>query len=167
MVLLLGYKLCRSSIAVNYLPSSPPFSRSRSIKPVHIILSDNENPYWDDAIDKYLKRPRNTIFNEITYPKYHQQYQIYTKLTNPNRQHWIDLNGYYVVKRQKEILVRFHYTTVDSGEEFFYQQLLLRFPFYDEVELLNNFTTYKEHFQSIFPQEYQELTTHIKRKSII
>jgi len=129
MVLLLGYKLCRSSIAVNYLPSAPPFSRSRSIKPVHIILSDNENPYWDDAIDKYLKRPRNTIFNEITYPKYHQQYQICTKLTNPNRQHWIDLNGNYVVKRQKEILVRFHYTTVDSGGEFFYQQLLLRFPF--------------------------------------
>ena len=63
--------------------------------------------------------------------------------------------------------MRFHYTTVDSGEELFYQQLLLRFPFYDEVELLNNFTTYKEHFQSIFPQEYQELTTHIKRKSII
>ena len=51
--------------------------------------------------------------------------------------------------------MRFHYTTVDSGEEFFYQQLLLRFLFYDEVELLNNFTTYKEHFQSIFPQEYQ------------
>jgi hypothetical protein len=167
MVLLLGYKLCRSSIAVEYLPSAPPFSRSKSIKPVHMILDDNENPYWDDAIDKYLKRPRNVIFNEITYPKYHQQYQICSKLTNPNRQHWIDLNGKYVVKRQKEILVRFHYTTIESGEEFFYQQLLLRFPFYDEAQLLSNFTTYKECFQSKFPQEYQELTTNIKRKSII
>src|ERR1043166_9896805 len=99
MILLLGYKLCRSSIAVDYLPSSPPFSRSKSIKPIHMILENDENPYWDDAIDKYLKRPQENIFDEITYSKYHQQYQISSKLTNPNRQYWIDLNGRYVIKR--------------------------------------------------------------------
>src|SRR6266511_2223913 len=167
IVLLFGYKLCRSSIAVEYLPSAPPFSRSKSIKPIHIILENNENPYWDDAIDKYLKRPQNNIFNEITYPKYHQQYQISSKLTNLNRQYWTDLNGNYVIKRQKDILVRFHHTTVESGEEFFYQQLLLRFPFHDEAELLNGFNTYKEHFQSKFPQEYQELISDIKKNSTI
>ncbi|PKK66742.1 hypothetical protein RhiirC2_21588 [Rhizophagus irregularis] len=119
-----------------------------------------KNPYWDNAIDKYLKRPRNAIFDEITYPKYHQQYQICSLLTNSNRPYWIDFN-------EKEILVRFHYASIESGEEFFYQQLLLRFPFYNETELLNNFNTYKEHFQSKFPQEYQELIAHIKRKSVI
>ena len=82
MILLLGYKLCRSSIAVDYLPSSPPFSRSKSIKPIHLILENEENPYWDDAIDKYLKRPRNNIFDNITYPKYHQKYQVLHKLAN-------------------------------------------------------------------------------------
>ena len=111
-----------------------------------MILENNENPYWDDVIDKYLKRSQNDIFNEITYPKYHQQYQISSKLANLNRQYWIDLNGNYVIKRQKNILIRFHHTTVESGEEFFYQQLLLRFPFHDEAELLNSFNTYKEHF---------------------
>lgn len=85
MVLLLGYKLYGSSIAVDYLPSAPPFSRSKSIKPIHMILNNNENPHWDDAIVKYLKRPRNAIFNEIIYPKYHQQYQLYSKLTNSNK----------------------------------------------------------------------------------
>ena len=167
MVLLLGYKLCRSSIAVEYLPSAPPFFRSKSIKPIHIILENEENPYWDDAIDKYLKRPQNNIFDEITYPKYHQQYQISSKLTNPNRQYWIDLNGRYVIKRQKDILVRFHHVSIESGEEFFYQQLLLRFSFHNEAELLGNFNTYKEHFQSKFPQEYQELISDIKKKSTI
>ena len=119
MVLLLGHKLCRSSIAVDYLPSAPPFSRSKSIKPIHMILNDDENPYWDDAIEKYLKRPQNVIFNEITYPKYHQQYKISSKLPNSNRLYWVDLTGKYVVKRKKEILVRFHYTTIESGKEFF------------------------------------------------
>ena len=151
IVLLLGYKLCRSSIAVEYLPSAPPFFRSKSIKPIHIILENEENPYWDDAIDKYLKRPQNNIFDEITYSKYHQQYQISSKLTNLNRQYWIDLNGRYVIKRQKDILVRFHHVSIESGEEFFYQQLLLRFSFHNEAELLGNFNTYKEHFQSKFP----------------
>jgi len=120
IVLLLGYKLCYFSIEVEYLPSAPSFFRSKSIKPVHIILENEENPYWDDAIDKYLKRPQNNIFNEITYPKYHQQYQISFKLTNPNKQYWIDLNGRYVIKRQKDILVRFHHISIESGEEFFY-----------------------------------------------
>ncbi len=71
---MLDYKLCHSSIAVEYLPLASPFFRSKSIKPIHMILENNENPYWDDAINKYLKRPQNDIFNEITYPKYHQQY---------------------------------------------------------------------------------------------
>ncbi len=169
MILLLGYKLCRSSIAVDYLPSSPSFLRQKSIKPIHLILilEDEENPYWNDAIEKYLKRPQADTFHNITYPKYHQQYQIYHKLPNTNRQYWIDLNGKYVIKRQKDILVRFHHTSIESGEEFFYQQLLLRFPFHNEDELLNGFATYKDHFQSKFSQEYQELISNIKKQSIV
>jgi hypothetical protein len=48
-------------MAVKYLPSALPFSRLKSIKPVHMILDNNENPYWDDAIDKYLKRSQDII----------------------------------------------------------------------------------------------------------
>ena len=58
IILLLGYKLCHSSIEVEYLPLAPLFFRSKSIKPIHIILENEENPYWDDVIDKYLKRPK-------------------------------------------------------------------------------------------------------------
>ena len=87
MVLLLSYKLYYSLIAVEYLPSAPPFFRSKSIKPVHIILENEENPYWNDTINKYFKRPQNNIFNKITYPKYYQQYQIFFKLINLNKQY--------------------------------------------------------------------------------
>ena len=45
IVLLLGYKLCHSSIEVEYLPLAPLFFRSKSIKPIHIILENEENPY--------------------------------------------------------------------------------------------------------------------------
>ncbi|GES86521.1 DNA helicase Pif1, ATP-dependent [Rhizophagus clarus] len=167
MILLLGYKLCRLSIAVNYLPSLPLLSRSKAIKPVYLILENEENPYWNDAIEKYLKRPQSDIFHNITYPKYHQQYQISSKPPNISRQYWIDLNGNYIIKRQKDILVIFHHTLVKSGEEFFYEQLLLRFLFRDEAELLNDFATYKEHFQSKFPQEYGRLVSDIKKQSTI
>ena len=85
IILLLGYKLCWTSIAVNYLLLSSPFSRQKLIKPIHLILEDEENPFWDNAIEKYLKRPQFHIFHNITYPKYHQQYQIYHKLPNANR----------------------------------------------------------------------------------
>src|SRR6266498_2009546 len=36
IVLLLGYKLCHSSIAVEYLSSASPFSRSKLIKLIHM-----------------------------------------------------------------------------------------------------------------------------------
>ena len=39
MILLLGKTICRSSIAVNYLPSLPSSERIRSIKPIHIIVT--------------------------------------------------------------------------------------------------------------------------------
>ena len=37
MILLLGKTVCRSSIAVEYLPSLPSSERIRSIKPIHIL----------------------------------------------------------------------------------------------------------------------------------
>uniref|UniRef100_U9TA49 Uncharacterized protein n=1 Tax=Rhizophagus irregularis (strain DAOM 181602 / DAOM 197198 / MUCL 43194) TaxID=747089 RepID=U9TA49_RHIID len=83
-----------------------------------ILLDDCENPYWDDAIDKYLKRPQDII----------------------------DLNG-YVVERQKDFIITL--------------QLNLE----KNAELLNNYTKYKEHFQSKFTQEYQELVIDIRQNS--
>ncbi|CAG8468433.1 386_t:CDS:2 [Racocetra fulgida] len=54
IILLLGYKICCSSIAVQYLPSSPPNMRAKSIKPIYLLENNESNPYWNDAINKYF-----------------------------------------------------------------------------------------------------------------
>ena len=38
-----------------------PSLRSKTIKPIHLILKNKENPYWDNTIEKYLK-DLNLIF---------------------------------------------------------------------------------------------------------
>ena len=55
MILLLRYSICRSSIAVEFLPSIPPEVRNKSIKPPYVLQQEEQlSPYWDDAIDKYF-----------------------------------------------------------------------------------------------------------------
>ena len=82
MILLIGYSICRSTIATEYLPSTPPNIRTKSIKPLYLLDNENSDPYWADAIDKYFLRPINLCFNNITYPYYHQNYKI--KSNRPN-----------------------------------------------------------------------------------
>jgi ATP-dependent DNA helicase PIF1 len=40
---------------------------------------------------------------------------------------------------------------------FFFQQLILRHPFYDEQDLLGGFTNYRDHFSSKFPDEIHRI----------
>jgi len=66
MILLLGYSICRSSIAVEFLPSIPSEVRNKAIKPPYLLQQEEQlSPYWDDAIDKYFDRPPDNIFNNI------------------------------------------------------------------------------------------------------
>jgi len=77
MILLLGYSICRSSIAVEFLPSIPSEVRNKAIKPPYLLQQEEQlSPYWDDAIDKYFDRPSEDIFDDITYPLYHRNYTI-------------------------------------------------------------------------------------------
>src|SRR3989442_9958770 len=112
MILLLGYSICRSSIAVEFLPSIPSEVRNKSVKPPYLLQQEEQlSPYWDDAIDKYFDRPSDDIFNNMIYPLYHRKYVI--QKNQPT-------NGiYYIRKRQKEILVRFQHLTIQQSESFF------------------------------------------------
>ena len=80
MVLLLQYSLIRCTVLVFYLSSASSELRPRSVKPIHLLLSqrnDNGNgddgnckelPYWDDAIDKYFDQPDHESFHiQITF----------------------------------------------------------------------------------------------------
>src|SRR6266542_1140975 len=54
MFLLLGEPICNSSVQVKYLPTEPPTTRSRAIRPLSTISDNDDDPYWKDAIEKYL-----------------------------------------------------------------------------------------------------------------
>ena len=55
MVLLLQYPLIRCSVSVFYLPSAPSELRPRSVKPIHLLLSQkNDNGNSDDVNCKEL-----------------------------------------------------------------------------------------------------------------
>ncbi|RHZ78549.1 hypothetical protein Glove_161g46 [Diversispora epigaea] len=69
-------KICNSSIQVMYLTTESPSVRSKAIMPLSLIDLNNEYPYWDDQIEKYFHRPVDEIFNNITYRKYYEKYNI-------------------------------------------------------------------------------------------
>jgi hypothetical protein len=154
MILLLGYSICRSSIAVEFLPSIPSEVRNKSVKPPYLLQQEEQlSPYWDDAIDKYFDRPTENIFNDITYPMYHRKYVIQKNQPTCGT-YYIDKKNRFVRKRQKEILVRFQHLTIEQAESFFYQQLLLRLPAQSEADLKNLYPTYKAAFEAKYPAEY-------------
>jgi hypothetical protein len=162
MILLLGYSICRSSIAVEFLPSIPPEVRNKSVKPPYVLQQEEQlSPYWDDAIDKYFDRPINEEFNDIIYPIYHRKFTIQNKQPT-NGIYYIDKKGRFVKKRQKEILVRFQHLTIQQSESFFYQQLLLRLPARSEADLKNSYLTYKAHFEVKYPAEYSLTLDHVQ-----
>ena len=137
MFLLLGETICNSSVQVRYLPTDPPTNRLHAIKPVSLISDNEDDPYWKDAVEKYFARPNTDQFDGITYPEYHKNFRISTKITTSknNEIYKDDLNN-YVVRRNSPIIVRHRYLKLQDAELFFYQQLLLTVPCRSEEELL-------------------------------
>jgi len=162
MILLLGYSICRSSIAVEFLPSIPSEVRNKAIKPPYLLQQEEQlSPYWDDAIDKYFDRPTDNIFDNITYPLYHRNYVI-QKNPPTNGTYYYDKKNRVVRKRQKEILVHFQHLTIQQSESFFYQQLLLRLPARSEADLKNSHPTYKAYFEAKYPAKYSLTLNHVQ-----
>src|SRR5256714_724843 len=155
MILLLGYSICRSSIAVEFLPSIPSEVRNKSVKPPYLLQQEDQlSPYWDDAIDKYFDRPSDNIFYNMIYPIYHRKYVIQKNQPTNGIYYYIDNKNRFVRKRQKEILVRFQHLTIQQPESFFYQQLLLKLPARSDTDLKNSYPTYKARFEAEYPTEY-------------
>ncbi|CAG8500526.1 12473_t:CDS:2 [Gigaspora rosea] len=68
-----------NALAINslkFLTTKPPLTRSHAVLPVFIIEEDDENPYYDDTIMKYMFRPYNPNFENLTYPQYFERYSI-------------------------------------------------------------------------------------------
>jgi hypothetical protein len=160
MFLILGETICDSSCSVMYLPTDPPTSRQKSIRPVSLIAEDND-PYWKNHIEKYFSRPDEEEFVNITYPEYFKKYEVTTTCPTVNRRIYTDRLDNYVVERSSPKLVRFRYLTLQDGQLYFYQKLLLELPCRSEDELLGNFETYRSHWLDRHPDlhdAFQQLT---------
>lgn len=162
-MLLLGKPVSRSSISVIFLPSISPGNRRRAIRPAYQLIQDFEmEPYYADAIEKYFNRPRDALFSNITYPIYHRQYKIVSTVST-NRTHWRDCLNNIIVRRKKEILVRFQHLTIENAEDFFYQQILLHIPAWSEQQLKGNYPDYRSRFQAEFSNKFQILIKEIQK----
>src|SRR5581483_8966954 len=140
-----------------------PNIRTRAIIPIYMIEEDDENPYYDDTIMKYMARPHSPEFDNLTYPQYFERYSI-TPSPPPPTQRPIYRDGLYnyVVKRSKEIVTRFQFLKIEDGEPYFYQQLLIKVPARNESDykIIPN-GTYREKFLSLFPHFLDELQNQI------
>src|SRR5271154_1569708 len=157
MFLLLGERICNSSVQVLYLITEPPATHSKVIIPLSLIDPDDEDPYWKDRIEKYFARFTDQIFDNITYREYYEKYNISSTFNGSSRRDdYIDNLGNYIVKRITLILTRIRHLTIEHGELYFYQQLLCSLPSHSEHELKGGYDTYREHFIAKFPERFTE-----------
>ena len=151
MFLLLGETICRSSIQVKYLSTDPPSRRLRAIRPISTI-TEEDDPYWKDGVEKYFARPELDIFRDMTYPQYFKNYrQIKNPPSNARTQTYRDKLNNFIIRRTVPIIIRFRHLTIQDNEAFFYQQLLLTYPCRNENDLLGEHRSYRTHFLSLHP----------------
>ena len=106
MFLLTGKTICNSLIQVKYLNTDPPYIRLKIVLPIHLLTNEDDDPYFKDPIEKYMKRPTVPIFDQITYPQYFETYTIQkSRPTNTRRDTYQDQLGNCVIKKAKPIIV--------------------------------------------------------------
>ncbi|RHZ87537.1 hypothetical protein Glove_33g284 [Diversispora epigaea] len=117
------------------------------------LVENDENPYYDDTIMKYMAQPHLPEFENLTYPQYFERYSI-TPLSSAltNRQIYQDDLNNYIVKRSKEIIIKYRFLKIEDGKLYFYQQLLLKVPTRSE----NNTSSIKLDNLKILPHVYPE-----------
>lgn len=167
MTLLLGLNVCKSDIQVIYLTTDMQSVRTKTVKFAYMLAvqDDDDSPFFEDAIEKYLGRPNDQEFDDIKYADYFCNYSIHTKRPVNTRLVWQDAYGNYITPKSKKILARFSYRKFEDGEPFFYHQLLLKLPSRSEETWLGNFATYKEHFVFLYAEEYERLLTTANRQT--
>ena len=123
-------------------------------KPANQIDEDDDGDeiFQPDHREYYMCRSKVEPFVSMTLPNYLTSYNVFsTDNANipkfPAENVWIDQNENKVIKRQKVLIPRYQFLTPLDGEQFGYQQLLLKVPYFSEAEVLsgeNGSNTYKE-----------------------
>lgn len=110
--------------------------------------ADSDEIYTLAAREFYMKRPASQEFENICYPTYISEYH-HTNATSVPKYGKVSntLDNRVVYKRAKALIPRTHFLTALDGEQFYYQQLLMKVPFHDDNMFLsedNETRTFKE-----------------------
>ena len=76
MFLILDEQICNFSIQVKYLNTDLSNIKSKAVLPIHLQINEDDDPYFKDSIEKYMSRSMDSIFDQITYFKYFEEYII-------------------------------------------------------------------------------------------
>ncbi|CAG8805574.1 5343_t:CDS:2, partial [Gigaspora margarita] len=104
------------SPTVKFLTTEPPPTRSRSVLLAYMIDENNENPYYNDTIMKYMHRPLNPEFENLTYPQYFEQYSIIPSQSTTSYPIYRDQLQNYIIKRTKKIMIRYRYLKLENAQ---------------------------------------------------
>ena len=63
MFLILSKPICNSSIQIKYLNTNLLNIRSKAVLLIHLLINEDDDPYFKDFIEKYMSRSINLIFN--------------------------------------------------------------------------------------------------------
>ncbi|RHZ82934.1 hypothetical protein Glove_102g35 [Diversispora epigaea] len=92
-----------------------------------MIDKNDENSYYNNTIMKYMTQPHLPEFENLIYLQYFERYSIIpSSPSSTNRQIYQDDLNNYIVKRSKEIIIKYRFFKIEDGELYFYQQLLLK-----------------------------------------
>src|SRR5579859_744611 len=160
MCLLDSKPILKLSSKVEFLTNALPEMRAKTVRRVHELERNPEDPYYPDSVVKYFNRPRSTVFDSIIYPQYFQQFVLQrrrrprSRTASVSREEWRDQADYYVYRRGKAQLTRSPFRRLADAEAFFYSLLLEKHPWHSEEEILGGHQSYRERFTELYPAEY-------------
>ena len=76
MCLLNSKPIIKLSSRVEFLTNAPPELRTLTIRRVHEIERNPDDPYYPSTVEKYFNRPDAALFDTLTYAQYFQQYSV-------------------------------------------------------------------------------------------
>jgi len=127
-------------------------------KQINSMEDDEKNVFKETQLEYYCLRPKTVEFETMNIIDYFAKYEItvyYTtnlqKITKKTDPFIVkDINNNIIGKKSKPSIVRYHRLDVSEGEKYYFQQLILYYPFRQLFDLIshNNITkTYYEEWQ--------------------
>lgn len=120
---ILGYDIIDCSVETHFLPTKPVELRPLLPKRTSEILANPDDMYYDGKVEKYIMRPREAPFTDMTYKQFWENYTYITgKAAAKSRiPVYYDSKGrpFRRLQRQSHVL-RWQSLRPYHGEDFFF-----------------------------------------------